>query len=974
MALYRPMEVRFLKALIITLLLVVLPGKGLYAQSFNVDSALSAMTLEEKIGQLFMVAAYSNKGEEHHADLEQLVNEYHIGGVIVMQGGPERQKKLLNRLQSAASTPLLVGQDAEWGQAMRLDSTYKFPTSLTVGAAGGGMDAYDLGHALARECSAVGVHMSFSPVLDVNTNPGNPIIGARSFGSDPNRVNALGVQVVKGIQAQGVLACGKHFPGHGDTQQDSHKTLPKVDRTLKELMEVEWVPFKGAIDAGASAIMIAHLNIPSIEPSGKPTSLSHKVINGILREQWGYDGLVITDALNMKGAAAFAPPGELELEAFAAGNDILLFPMDVPKATEAFVAATATDKISIKSIDERVRRILVAKSNSMAYADWLEAQKPVDAKLLESDHGPFEREDENQRVSFKLIRDAATLLQTGTTPFPIKNLEQDFLHIAIGDFESAGTVKQYLDRYQEMPHHHGVDVDDREMASKDAFVVSFHQNIKNPWKRYKLESYEQEFLRRLSATGKPVYLLHFANPYGVLTYPSLGENVRILVMYENNEYAQLLAPQFLFGARKTKGTLPVDLRHWGAAGDGQKTEELLRLKYGLPFEVGLDAGPLNRIDSTVQHAIVQGATPGAQIIVARQGTVIYDKVFGSQTYSESDPVEWTDLYDIASVTKITATLPGIMTWYEKQPLLLKSTLGNHTNRLKGSDKEKLVFEDVLAHQSGLEAWIPFYASTIENDSTKAYWYSNVPSEEHNEVVRGMYLRSNIRDTMFAMLAKSPLKGTDYRYSDLGYYLFQEMLEERFNESLDRWVANTFYAPLGAHRLTYNPLENGFSRSEIIPTEIDGYWRNTTVHGTVHDMGAAMMNGVAGHAGLFANANDLAKMMQMYLNGGYYGGHRYFQESTIDLFSGCAFCELQNRRGLGFDRKQLEDGPGPSCTCASEQSFGHTGFTGTMVWMDPEEQLLYIFLSNRTFPDAENWKLSKMDVRTNIQEYIYDALN
>jgi CubicO group peptidase (beta-lactamase class C family) len=610
----------------------------------------------------------------------------------------------------------------------------------------------------------------------------------------------------------------------------------------------------------------------------------------------------------------------------------------------------------------------------MAYADWLEAQKPVDAKLLESDHGPFEREDENQRVSFKLIRDAATLLETGTTPFPIKNLEQDFLHIAIGDFESAGTVKQYLDRYQEMPHHHGVDVDDSEMASKDAFVVSFHQNSKNPWKRYKLESYEQEFLRRLSATGKPVYLLHFANPYGVLTYPSLGENVRILVMYENNEYAQLLAPQFLFGARKTKGTLPVDLRQWGAAGDGQKTEELLRLKYGLPFEVGLDAGPLNRIDSTVQHAIVQGATPGAQIIVARQGTVIYDKVFGSQTYSESDPVEWTDLYDIASVTKITATLPGIMTWYEKQPLLLKSTLGNHTNRLKGSDKEKLVFEDVLAHQSGLEAWIPFYASTIENDSTKAYWYSNVPSEEHNEVVRGMYLRSNIRDTMFAMLAKSPLKGTDYRYSDLGYYLFQEMLEERFNESLDRWVANTFYAPLGAHRLTYNPLENGFSRSEIIPTEIDGYWRNTTVHGTVHDMGAAMMNGVAGHAGLFANANDLAKMMQMYLNGGYYGGHRYFQESTIDLFSGCAFCELQNRRGLGFDRKQLEDGPGPSCTCASEQSFGHTGFTGTMVWMDPKEQLLYIFLSNRTYPDAENWKLSKMDVRTNIQEYIYDALN
>ena len=973
MALYRPMHTRFLKAIFTASLLAVLPGKGLYAQSFNVDSALSAMSIDEKIGQLFMVAAYSNKGEDHQAELEKLVRQYHIGGVITMQGGPERQKKLLHRLQSAAAFPMLVGQDAEWGQAMRLDSTYKFPTSLTVGAAGGTMDAYDLGHALADECSAVGVHMSFSPVLDVNTNPNNPIIGARSFGSNPELVNALGVAIVEGIQDRGVLACGKHFPGHGDTHQDSHKTLPKVDRTLKELMEVEWVPFKGAIDAGVAAIMIAHLNIPSLEPSGKPTSLSHKVIQEILRDQWGYEGIVITDALNMKGAAAFAPPGELELAAFAAGNDILLFPMDVPKATKAFQNALATDKVSIKSLDERVRRILVAKSNCRAYTDWLEAKKSADPTLITSDHGSFEREDNNQRVSFNLIRNAATLLETGSASFPIKNLEHNFLHIAIGDFESAGTVKQYLDRYKEMPHHHGVDVDDQEMASKDAFVVTFHQDVKNPWRRYKLEAYEKELLDRLAATGKPVYILHFANPYGVLSYPSLGENVRVLVMYENDEYAQILAPQFLFGARETKGLLPVDLNHWGKTGDGEKTEELLRLKYGIPFEVGLDAGPLNRIDSTVAHAIAAGATPGAQVLVARHGTVVYSKSFGSHTYPKSKPVEWTDLYDIASVTKITATLPGIMKWYEKQPLLLKSTLGNHTDRLKGSDKEKLVFEDVLAHQSGLQSWIPFYWSTIENDSVKSYWYTSSPVEGYNEVVQGMYLRSSIRDTMFAMLAASPLEGTDYRYSDRGYYLFQEMLEERFNEPLDQWVSNTFYSPMGADRLTYNPLAAGFSKSEIVPTEVDGYWRNTSVHGTVHDMGAAMVNGVAGHAGLFANANDLAKMMQMYLNGGYYGGHRYFQERTIDVFSRCAFCELQNRRGLGFDRKQLEDGPGPSCTCASEQSFGHTGFTGTMVWIDPKEDLLYIFLSNRTFPDAENWKLSKLDVRTDIQEYLYDAL-
>ena len=968
------MHTRFLKAIFTASLLTILLNKGLYAQSFNVDSALSAMTLDEKIGQLFMVAAYSNKDESHQAELEKLVRDYHIGGVITMQGGPEPQKKLLHRLQNAAAFPLLVGQDAEWGQAMRLDSTYKFPTSLTIGAAGETMDAYDLGHVLADECTAVGVHMSFSPVLDVNTNPNNPIIGARSFGSDPDLVNTLGVSVIKGIQENGVLACGKHFPGHGDTHQDSHKTLPKVDRTLSELMEVEWVPFKGAIDAGVGAIMIAHLNIPSLEPSGKPTSLSRKVIQEILRDQWGYEGLIITDALNMKGAAAFAPPGELELAAFVAGNDILLFPMDVPKATKAFQNALATDKISIQSLDERVKRILVAKSNCRAYADWLEAQKSAHSTLLTSDHSLFEREDLNQRVSFNLIRNAATLLERGTAAFPIKNVEQNFLHIALGDFESATTVKEYLDRYVAMSHHLGVDVDDREMASQDAFVVTFHQNTKNPWRRYKLEAYEKWLLERLAATGKPTYIVHFANPYGVLTYPNLGQNVRVLIMYENDEFAQLLAPQFLFGARETNGSLPVDLNQWGKVGSGEKTEELLRLKYGIPFEVGLDAEPLNRIDSTVEHAIAAGATPGAQVLVARHGTVVYTKSFGSHTYTKSTPVEWTDLYDIASVTKITATLPGIMKWHEKQPLLLKTTLGNYTSRLDGSGKEYLVFEDVLAHQSGLDAWIPYYVYTIKSDSTRAYWYSSSPQLGFTQIHEDMYVRQEIRDTMFQMIAKSEMKAPEYLYSDLGYYLFQEMLEERFNEPLDQWAANTFYGPIGAQRLTYNPLERGFSLDELVPTEEDGYWRKTKVHGRVHDMGAAMLGGVAGHAGLFANTNDLAKMMQMYLNGGYYGGVRYFQESTIERFSSCAFCEMDNRRGLGFDKKQLDDGPGPSCICASDLSFGHTGFTGTIVWMDPKEDLLYIFLSNRTYPDAENGKLSTLDVRTNIQGYLYDALN
>jgi len=578
----------------------------------------------------------------------------------------------------------------------------------------------------------------------------------------------------------------------------------------------------------------------------------------------------------------------------------------------------------------------------------------------------------NEQVSFNIIAAAATALPEGTAELPIKSLDQKFIHISLGDLTEISTFEAYLDRYKEMSHFEGSSFSMDVAMASDVIIVSFHQNTKNPWKRYKLNASEVKLISELSSLGKSLYVVHFANPYGILTYPSLKGKQQVISMYENNDVAQLLAPQFLFGARALLGALPVDLGSWGEAGKSRLTQSIERLKYGRPFEVGLSEGPLQKIDSTMIHAINAGATPGGQILVARRGNVIYQKSFGTHTYGVKE-VGWKDLYDLASITKITATLPGMMHWYERQPLLLKTTLGNHTNRLAGSDKENLVIEDVLAHQSGLQAWIPFYIKTIKTDSTKAYWYSDQDEEAYFRIRPKMSIRKEVRDTMFSMLAKSELSGSDYRYSDLGYYLFQEMLEERFNEPLDQWVTNTIYTPLGAPRLTYMPLKNGFLLDDIVPSEQDAYWRNSTVHGTVHDMGAAMLGGIAGHAGLFANSNDLGKMMQMYLNGGSYGGIQFFQPSTIDKFSSCAFCEYKNRRGLGFDRPQELGTPGPSCDCASENSFGHTGFTGTMVWMDPKEDLLYIFLSNRTFPDMENWKLSKLDVRTNIQEFIYAAL-
>ena len=936
----------------------------------DVSDVIAGMTLEEKVGQLFMVAGYSKKDESHQAYLERLVKEYHIGGVIAMQGSPGKQRIMLNRLQQAAKFPLLVGQDAEWGQAMRLDSTYKFPTALTTGAVQDLKLIERLGASLAYECLKTGVHLSFSPVLDVNTNPRNPIIGARSFGSDPIEVARRGAALIKGLEGNGVLGSGKHFPGHGDTKTDSHKTLPTVERSIEALQQIEWVPFKEAVNQGISTLMIAHLNIPSLEPSGKPTSLSSKVIQEVLREQWGYDGLVITDALNMRGVSEFAPIGQLEVEAFKAGNDILLFPMNVPKASKALVEAFEKQLLSEDELDKRVRRILIAKRKSQAWNQWELAHSNI---LLDSLSSGFpDAKIENDRLTFEVIRDAATLLEVGNAEFPVSSTEGRYVHLALGTSPKTQVLNEYLDRYAQFDHYTNEHV--TIPKNYEAVVVSFHQDPKNPWRRYKLTANEKKILQEFKNDGCPIYLLHFANPYGLLTFPDLGPNIRTLIMYENNEFAQMLGPQYLFGARSTKGKLPVDLGALGKAGTGVESKALGRMSYGLPSEVGADRSTLERIDSIMGYAIQNEATPGGQVLVSRKGIVIFDKSYGFHTYDKEQSVEWDHLYDLASVTKITATLPGIMHWYERQPLLLKSNLGQHLPELNGTNKEQLVLEDILAHQSGLPAWIPYYLRTIESDSSRQYWYVDSKYPEAISINDSMYLRPEIQDTMYAMLFDCELKSTAYRYSDLGYYLFRRMIEKRYNEGLDSWVQSTFYKEMGAHRLTFNPLGSGFSLDQIVPTENDTYWRNNLVHGKVHDMGEAMLGGVSGHAGLFSNANSLAKMMQMYVNGGYYGGKQYLLPSTLHKFTSCAFCELGNRRGLGFDRKQIDEGPGPSCSCVSEASFGHTGFTGTMVWMDPEEELVYIFLSNRTYPDMENWKLSKFDIRTNIQEVVYSSLN
>jgi CubicO group peptidase (beta-lactamase class C family) len=515
--------------------------------------------------------------------------------------------------------------------------------------------------------------------------------------------------------------------------------------------------------------------------------------------------------------------------------------------------------------------------------------------------------------------------------------------------------------------------------------------------------YEQ-LLKRL-VNRKKTIVVHFGNPYALKYLQPLGNFDAVLNGYNDEGITQELAAQALFGAFDVNGKLPVTVNDSIRAGKGMMAEDLSRFKYTLPEEVGMNSDTLYKIDSIVHAAIDSQATPGAQVLVARNGKVVYHKTFGHHTYLKKQPVHWKDIYDLASITKITASVPSVMRLYDEDALHLDSTLSHYLPYLDTTNKSDMVLKDILTHQARLQAWIPFYYKTLEplypdqelldSDFSEAYpyklgshsymvkniqyrdgVYSKTPKDSFSlQVAEDFYMNEHFRDSIIRWIDESELlEDKEYVYSDLGYYYFYRIVEKVTGMQLEDYVRQRFYRPLGAYTTGYRPLER-FDVKQVVPTENDMVFRRQLLRGHVHDPGAAMMGGVCGHAGLFSNANDLAKIMQMYLNKGYYGGKRYFRDSTLELFTHSPFREENdNRRGIGFDKPVLEkDEESPAAKCVSASSFGHSGFTGTYTWVDPQNQVLYVFMSNRVHPDMDNVKLIKKDVRTKVQEMIYRAI-
>lgn len=928
-----------------------------------VDSVYNSLNLDEKIGQLFMVAAYSNKNESHVQSLEKLIKESHIGGLIFFQGGPMRQAQITNRLQARSKLPMLIGIDAEWGLSMRLDSTYRFPWNMTLGAIEDLGLIEDFGKAVAQQSKRIGVQFNFAPVVDININPKNPIIGVRSFGEDKERVTERALAFTRGFQGEGLFATAKHFPGHGDTSADSHYNLPLLDFSKSRLHRIELYPYKALIDKGISSVMVAHLSVPSIEPDkNTPTSLSYHVVTKLLKEELGFEGLVFTDALNMKAAANYLKPGEVDLAAFQAGNDLLLFSEDVPTAAEKIRQAYEKGEVTEARLEYSVKKILKYKFRAGLYHTPIINYDNLQEELTDASYDD---------LNYTLYEQAMTVLKNEKHQIPFKNLEkQKFAYLKIGE-DSGDSFLQMLRKFAPVEELTASQLD---QASKYTKVIIGYHKTDNPWRKHEFQASEIDLIQKLAKQNK-VVLVSFAKPYALSGIYNFDDIETVLFAYQNNKFAHAAAAQVLFGAIGAKGKLPVTVNEEFRVGEGIKTRPIQRLGFSTPSRVGMDAQALIKIDSIAQKAIEDRMTPGLQIVIARHGKVVYEKSFGYHTYDRKLAVQNTDLYDLASLTKILATVPMLIKMYDAGKITMQTPLGKLIPEFKYSDKSEITLGNLLTHQAGLQAWIPFYKKTLDDSGKPSeQWYSKTFSEDYPlQVSEHLFMKKNYNKEIVKQIAESSLLSKkEYKYSDLGFIALKGYIESVYRESLDRLVGKEFYSKLGAATLTYKPLQK-FDVSEIAPTEVDTYFRYTTVHGYVHDMTAAMEGGVAGHAGLFANALDVTKMMQLFLNKGQYGEERFFSAHAFDVFNQCIYCDKGNRRGIGFDKPQLPGKPGPTCGCVAKSSFGHTGFTGTMAWADPELDLVFVFLSNRTYPDSSDNKLSKANVRENIQQVVYDAI-
>lgn len=949
-----------------------------------VDSVFNSLSHEERIAQLIMIRMHSNLGADHIASVMADIRNNKIGGLVTFQGGPVRQAHLVNRYQAMSKVPLLVAVDGEWGLGMRfVDSVISFPRNLMLGAVQDSTLIYEVGKAIGEQCKRMGIQYNFAPVLDVNNNPENPVINDRSFGEDKYQVARHGVAMIKGMQDAGIMACAKHFPGHGDTDVDSHYDLPSINKSLAELDSLELYPFRRAIEAGVGSIMIAHLYIPAIDKKANtPTSISYKAVTNLLQKDLGFDGLIVTDALEMKGISKYYSKGQESLQSLLAGNDLMELPSTAKGSITAIAQAIRKGTISRNEVYRRVKKVLRAK-----YELGLHNLQPIDPENITNDLNaavlPL-----RERIS----QNAITLLRNDNHLLPFKAVDatQKIAVLSVGvdgNNTFLDAVKEYrpeVDSYVFSPRQSATQIPAMVKRLKDnyeAVIIAVQNYSRRPANDYGLNRATRQLINQLQEE-MPAVTIAFGNPYAIRYF---CDATTIIAAYEDDSITHKATARVLFGQAEPKGRLPVtvcDNYHFGAGITAiiPPPPPPALLPSATPESVGLDGRILERIDSLAYDMIDKGAAPGCQIVALKDGKMIYNKNFGHYDYSQREAVTENSVYDLASVTKICATTLSVMRLYDEGKLDLDSTLGKYLVWVRGSDKEKLRIRDILLHQAGLVSYIPFYRETLyPNGWPDTMIYKPVLDSTYSvRVAESLYMAPAFVDTIKRRILDSRIKpsGRAYVYSDNDFIFLGKVVEAVSGMRLDRYVRETFYEPLGLLTTGFAPRSR-LPLKQLVPTEFENYFRVQWIRGDVHDPGAAMFGGIAGHAGLFSNATDIAVVMQMLLNGGSFRGQEYIKPETIRLFS--AYGSTISRRGLGFDKPEKDNltrsaNRAYPCKSASPLTFGHTGFTGTCVWADPQYNLVFVYLSNRVCPNGgANTKISQLNVRGNMMEVLYDAM-
>lgn len=950
-----------------------------------VDSVYNSLTERQRVAQLFCP-----KIDPRRADAEQAAKRYvenGVGGLLFSEGSIEQYARITNYAQAHTKVPVLMTFDGEWGLSMRVADTPRFPRNMGLGAVRDERLLYQYGREMARECRLLGIHVNFAPVLDVNSNPANPVIGQRSFGEDAARVGKLGLAYSQGLEDGGVQAVAKHFPGHGDTSTDSHKTFTQVNHNRAQLDSVDIAPFRTYIGAGCSGVMVGHLSVPALDASGTPASLSKKITTDLLRDKMGFEGLIYTDALDMKGAQVAGKNNCIM--AVQAGADMLLSGIKTVSDIDAVLAAVKDGRISSATVETACKRVLRYK-----YILGLNRPQKVDSdiKRLKAQINAPQADRVNRLVSAATM----TLLRNNGGILPLGNLDKQSVAVvnigAPADNEFADLCTRYakVENFTVSETKRMTAATAARIGKHDVVVMAVFSD--KPWAR--------EAAAMLRGTSGLVEVF-FVNPYRMAKFDvSIKGAQAVLLAYDDTPLTREYAAQAVFGGINVDGKLPVNLKGLFSKGTGLKMRKT-RLGYTVPEAKGLRASLTDSIDSIVGVGLRTGAFPGCQVLVARGGDVVLSKSYGVTT--EGGPeVSHSTVYDLASVSKALGTLPGVMKAYDMGLFELSDLASKHIPGLRGTDKADISVQQLLYHESGIRPSLAVHQAMFDTDSYTGTLMSGKKDAAHGILIqKGAYgnntakLRSDITsttrrpgfdieaaknlyvgqvtiDTLMQRIYTSPMRANkNYAYSCLNFCLLMDMEQRLTDTSHDRFVTDSVWAPLGAYTACYRPMGK-HSLDKIAPTEYDSFLRRQTVHGYVHDETAAMLGGVSGNAGVFACADDLAKICQMWLNGGVYGDKRVLSEATVDLFtkSQSPTC----RRGLGFDKPDKTNPEySPTCDEAGAAVYGHLGFTGTVFWVDPEEELIFIFLTNRVNPTRDNAAFNKLNIRPELFRQVYKAI-